>query len=160
MKSLFGLIVVLSMVLVACGYDAQAQQATSAEPEALPQPTATAVPKSAFKAKNEGLTCGTEAQALGNNDAGTNKISPQWDAQCIYLLDGVIDGQRGVGLVRGEEIGVASATFDASVWPVPAGWAGVSWAEDFAMDNCPDKLPISTYEGGSWTQVELFDRCP
>lgn len=113
--------------------------------------------ESRFDESNRGMICSTKSDSLGDNAIGA--IDPVWDSQCIYLLDGQIDGRRGVGLVRGVDIEEASATFDASIWPAPAAWNALEWADDFARNNCPLELPIFAFEEGQWTEVETFD-CP
>lgn len=112
---------------------------------------------SSFTSENRGMQCrSVENPLMGDN---MTTLNPSWDEQCIYLLDGTIDGERAIGLVRGEDLETASATFDASVWAVPAGWVATSWARDFARDNCPSELPILLYEDGAWVEHEVYE-CP
>ncbi|OGY18660.1 MAG: hypothetical protein A2900_02610 [Candidatus Chisholmbacteria bacterium RIFCSPLOWO2_01_FULL_50_28] len=119
---------------------------------------------SKFDTENRGMVCNEQAgPALGDNANGIAAINPAWDPQCIYVIDaskspGGLNGHSAIGLIRGQDIAAAAATFDASVWGAPADWVATDWAKDFARDNCPANLPILTYEG-VWTQFEVFT-CP
>lgn len=108
---------------------------------------------SSFTSENRGMACRTIDNPLMGENVVT--LDPLWDPQCIYLLDGMVNGQRGIGLVRGEELLAAATSFSASVWSVPAGWIAASWANQFASDNCPVELPISIFENGAWTEFEV-----
>lgn len=130
---------------------------TSTTPSGTQAPTGVFTGVSQFDAPNKGLLCSTSSAALGDNAVGM--IDEAWDDQCLYLLDGVVDGDRAIGLIRGADIASAAASFKASVWPVPASWNGLEWARDFASDNCPTELPIEVYQGGVWTVLETHT-CP
>jgi hypothetical protein len=113
---------------------------------------------SKFDAENRGMSCNTaQNPLLGNNDVGLAKIDKAWDSQCIYLLDGNVDGKRAIGLIKGVDI--KNVKFDASVWSVPATWVALKWADDFGRDNCPAAPPIKTYDGKTW-QVNHTYNCP
>lgn len=117
---------------------------------------------SSFTTENGGMSCRPDQNPLLGDNVVT--LDPSWDPQCIYLVDasksqGGIQGKPAIGLVRGEELAAAAATFDASVWAVPAGWVATKWASQFAGDNCPATLPTLIYEDGAWVEYEVHV-CP
>lgn len=113
--------------------------------------------ESKFDSENKGMVCRTDTNPLLGNNAVT--LDPAWDPQCIYLVDGVLNGERSVGLVKGFDILAASATFDASVWAVPAEWIALEWADKFALDNCPAALPVFVWNELLWEPNHIFT-CP
>ncbi|MCJ7827613.1 hypothetical protein MUP65_00500, partial [Patescibacteria group bacterium] len=137
-----------------------AQSSTEAS-EADQPATGSFTGTSQYDAPNVGLVCSTKSGTLGVGETAFGRIDEAWDSQCLYLLDGKIDGQRAVGLIRGADIVAAASTFDASVWPVPAAWVGLDWAEEFGWANCPDpkEMPIVAFQASAWTELETYI-CP
>ncbi len=115
--------------------------------------------ESRFDETNKGMVCSTTADnpSLGNDDTGVAAIDSSWDLQCQYLLDGRLNGERAVMLVRGEDI-ADLPDWVASVWFVNPNWVALEWADQFASDNCPSELPVFVYDG-QWILDHTFG-CP
>lgn len=115
--------------------------------------------ESRFDETNKGMVCSTaENPLLGNDDTGVAVIDSSWNPQCQYLLDGRLNGERAVMLVRGEDIANLH-DWVASVWFVNPNWVALEWVDQFASDNCPSELPVFVYDGTQWVLDHTFD-CP
>jgi hypothetical protein len=127
---------------------------------ATPIPAGSFSGVSSFTTENRGMVCSESSNTLGNNVFSFNSA---WNGQCIYLLDGKIEGKRAVGLIRGVDLTKAvKDNIDASVWPCPAGWVCSDWAKNFLADNC-GKTPFPLFllfESGAWVPSPDTYTCP